>query len=138
MIYFAATWLLCFCGIALIPHDVLGFTTPVIPSSSSSSSRIGTSVSLAAKKINTNIRKQDSNNNNNDGEVGTGPNWIERSFPVETGVGDASPLSADDVKKAEDYDLGISGVSFQTGSLSKRTYYSDIYICKKHSMMYGR
>lgn len=52
-----------------------------------------------------------------DGAVGQGPNWIEKSFPVETG----EKVS---VKKVEDYNLGISGASFQTGPLSKRMFQS--------------
>ena len=54
---------------------------------------------------------------NEDGEVGTGPNWIERSFPVDLGADDGGTK---ELKKVEDYNLGISGVSFQTGGLSKR------------------
>ena len=50
-----------------------------------------------------------------DGEVGEGRNWIEKSFPVET----EARVS---VKKVDDYDLGISGDSFQTGKLSKRMF----------------
>eukprot|EP00980_Cylindrotheca_fusiformis_P001433 scaffold345_cov134-Cylindrotheca_fusiformis.AAC.44 len=51
----------------------------------------------------------------NQGEVGSGDNWIERSFPVDTEEGI-------NVKKVEDYNLGISGESFQTGSLSKKMF----------------
>ena len=54
-------------------------------------------------------------NDYDEGEVGKGPNWIEKSFPVETG-GDFS------AKKVEEFDLGISGESFQTGPLSKRMF----------------
>ena len=50
-----------------------------------------------------------------DGSVGQGPNWIEKSFPVETG----EKVSA---KTVEDYNLGISGEAFQTGPLSKRMF----------------
>mmetsp|Transcript_49139 Transcript_49139/g.141254 ORF Transcript_49139/g.141254 Transcript_49139/m.141254 type:complete len:654 (+) Transcript_49139:64-2025(+) len=50
-----------------------------------------------------------------DGEVGEGPNWIEKSFPVETD----EKIST---KKVEDYNLGISGEAFQTGPLSKRMF----------------
>lgn len=50
-----------------------------------------------------------------DGQVGQGPNWIEKSFPVDT---DASAS----VKKVEDFNLGISGQAFQTGPLSKRMF----------------
>jgi hypothetical protein len=52
--------------------------------------------------------------NNDDGQVGTGPNWIERSFPVDT--------EKVDTKRVEDYNLGISGVSFGTGPLSARLW----------------
>lgn len=51
----------------------------------------------------------------NQGEVGSGDNWIERSFPVDTEEGI-------NVKKVEDYNLGISGEAFQTGSLSKKMF----------------
>lgn len=54
------------------------------------------------------------------GEVGTGPNWIERSFPVSVGADEEG--SAALLKKVEDYNLGISGVSFQTGPLSRRMF----------------
>lgn len=53
--------------------------------------------------------------NYDDGEVGEGPNWIEKSFPVETD----EKIST---KKVEDYNLGISGEAFQTGPLSKRMF----------------
>jgi hypothetical protein len=49
------------------------------------------------------------------GEVGQGDNWIEKSFPVETEEGA-------NIKKVDDFDLGISGKSFQTGPLSKRMF----------------
>ena len=52
---------------------------------------------------------------NNNGEVGTGENWLEKSFPVDTG----EKIST---KKVDDYDLGISGKDFQTGPLSKRMF----------------
>ena len=78
------------------------------------------------KKPNTNInpnQKQvegnDNDNDNDDGEVGQGPNWIERSFPVDLGQDDGG---LKELKKVEDYNLGISGTSFQTGQLSKRMY----------------
>jgi hypothetical protein len=49
------------------------------------------------------------------GEVGQGDNWIEKSFPVETEEGV-------NIEKVDDFDLGISGKSFQTGPLSKRMF----------------
>ncbi|KAG7344617.1 hypothetical protein IV203_022625 [Nitzschia inconspicua] len=58
---------------------------------------------------------QNSNNQYDQGQVGKGPNWIEKSFPVDT-------EKKIDVKKVDDYNLGICGKDFQTGSLSKRMY----------------
>jgi phosphopantetheinyl transferase (holo-ACP synthase) len=49
------------------------------------------------------------------GEVGEGANWIEKSFPV----GMDEKVST---KKVDDYNLGISGESFQTGPLGKRMF----------------
>jgi hypothetical protein len=49
------------------------------------------------------------------GEVGRGANWIEKSFPVDTEEGI-------NIKKVEDYNLGICGADFQTGSLSRRMF----------------
>lgn len=49
--------------------------------------------------------------------MGSGSNWIERSFPV-----DLTGKDNEDIKKVEDYNLGINGVSFQTGPLSKRMF----------------
>jgi len=51
------------------------------------------------------------------GEVGSGDNWIERSFPVDT-----TGKSNEDIKKVDDYNLGISGLDFQVGPLSKRMF----------------
>lgn len=70
---------------------------------------------IVQAKPNTNTRKN--KDSGDDGEVGTGPNWIERSFPVDMGADDGG---SNELKKVEDYNLGISGVSFQTGALSKR------------------
>jgi hypothetical protein len=53
--------------------------------------------------------------NDDQGEVGKGSNWIEKSFPVET----AEKIN---VKKIDDYNVGISGKDFQTGPLSKRMF----------------
>ena len=50
-----------------------------------------------------------------DGQVGKGDNWIEKSFPVETN-------EKIDVKKVDDYNLGVSGNDFQTGPLGKKMY----------------
>jgi phosphopantetheinyl transferase (holo-ACP synthase) len=52
---------------------------------------------------------------NDDGVVGEGDNWLEKSFPVNTEEGI-------DIKKVEDFNLGISGESFQTGPLGKRMF----------------
>lgn len=51
------------------------------------------------------------------GIVGSGPNWIERSFPVDTKEG----ISLDP-KAVEDYNLGLSGVDWGVGPLSLRMY----------------
>lgn len=56
-----------------------------------------------------------SSSSSSSGEVGQGSNWIEKSFPVET-------EEKIDIKKVEDYNLGISGKDFQTGSLSQRMF----------------
>jgi hypothetical protein len=61
------------------------------------------------------LSSSSSNNNSDveDGEVGSGPNWIERSFPVAEKI---------DAKKVDDYDLGIDGMSLGTGALSGRMF----------------
>lgn len=51
------------------------------------------------------------------GQVGSGPNWIERSFPV-----DVLGTSNVDPKKVDDYNLGICGQSYQVGPLGARMY----------------
>jgi hypothetical protein len=56
-----------------------------------------------------------SGKSNDDGEVGKGDNWIEKSFPVATEEGV-------DIKKVEDYNLGISGAAFKTGPLGQRMF----------------
>lgn len=78
-------------------------------------------VLLHGRKENSNIREHDNDDDDDDGQVGSGPNWIERSFPVDVSGTEGSG-SAEELKKIEDYNLGISGVSFQTGSLSKRKF----------------
>lgn len=60
----------------------------------------------------------------NEGEVGSGDNWIERSFPVDTKEGI-------NIKKVEDYNLGISGEAFQTGPLGKKMFDT---ICSRTSL----
>jgi hypothetical protein len=52
-----------------------------------------------------------------DGQIGSGPNWIERSFPVDTN--DDQKI---DPKAVIEYDLGIDGISFGVGPLSRRMY----------------
>mmetsp|Transcript_16838 Transcript_16838/g.46213 ORF Transcript_16838/g.46213 Transcript_16838/m.46213 type:complete len:513 (+) Transcript_16838:1165-2703(+) len=52
---------------------------------------------------------------NEQGEVGKGDNWLEKSFRVDPDE-TISPRSIDD------YNLGVCGKDFQTGSLSKRMY----------------
>ena len=74
------------------------------------------SLSALKARPNTNINPN-KKGGSEDGEVGAGPNWIERSFPVDVGADDGG---TNELKKVEDYNLGISGVSFQTGGLSKR------------------
>lgn len=62
-----------------------------------------------------NSKHYNSNNNYQDGQVGKGDNWIEKSFPVETN-------EKIDVKKVDDYNLGVSGKDFQTGPLGKKMF----------------
>jgi hypothetical protein len=57
-----------------------------------------------------------SSNSANDGLVGSGPNWIERSFPVNT------PGEQLDPKTVDDYNLGVSGAQYMVGPLSKSMY----------------
>lgn len=78
-------------------------------------------------------KDSDDDNDDDDEAVGQGPNWIERSLPV--GIGSSIRTqrgfqSSDDdddddganSDKVDDYNLGISGVSFGTGTLGKRMY----------------
>lgn len=60
-------------------------------------------------------KSSQSSSNYDQGEVGEGSNWIEKSFPVET-------EKKIDIKKVDDYNLGICGKDFQTGSLSQRMF----------------
>ena len=71
--------------------------------------------SRTGAKVARRTRLSSSKGSYQDGSVGQGPNWIEKSFPVETG----EKVNA---KTVEDYNLGISGEAFQTGSLSKRMF----------------
>lgn len=103
--------------VALLGTRCQGFAPPSL---STVTRRPPTRLFARRKKANTNVNPNNNNNNNNsnnqEGEVGEGDNWIERSFPVNTGSKAASAA----LKKVEGYNLGISGISFQTGSLSKR------------------
>jgi len=54
-------------------------------------------------------------NNDDKAEVGKGENWLEKSYQV----GADEKISP---KSIDDYNLGVSGKDFQTGSLSKRMY----------------
>ena len=54
------------------------------------------------------------------GRRGDGRNWIEKSSPI--GIGELSPQDENDEGTDGNYDLGIDGTSFQTGSLSSRMY----------------
>ena len=65
------------------------------------------------------------------GRQGDGRNWIEKSSPIGIGklkdeMGSSSSSSSSSGKKSTDtdgnYDLGIDGISFQTGPLSNRMY----------------
>ena len=101
--------------VALLGTRCQGFAPPSLPTVTR---RPTTRLFARRKKANTNVNPNNNNNSNNqEGEVGEGDNWIERSFPVDTGGKAASAA----LKKVEGYNLGISGISFQTGSLSKRT-----------------
>jgi len=70
---------------------------------------------------------------------GEGPNWIEKSSP--TGIGSVrsgsvssdsgGKSSAPETKDVDDYSLGISGVSFDTGPLSRRMYDALISVAAK-------
>ncbi len=74
---------------------------------------------------------EEGNNSNYDpildepeGKRGDGRNWIEKSSP--TGIGKLDESTSTENSKATEtdgnYDLGIDGVSFQTGPLSTRMY----------------
>lgn len=72
--------------------------------------------SLQARRDRPDTNKLPPPNPSSDGEVGSGRNWIERSFPVDT---TDSPM---DPKAVEDYNLGLSGQSLGVGPLSARMY----------------
>ena len=61
--------------------------------------------------------RRNSNNENKNKVVGRGPNWIERSFAVDTTEGEKI-----NPKQVIDYDLGLDGASWDTGPLSARMY----------------
>ena len=108
-------------AIIILPSLSEGFVSPIITTVPRCRNEEFHQLSLAKrKKPNTNINpNQKQAEDNDDGEVGQGPNWIERSFPVDLGQDDGG---LKELKKVEDYNLGISGISFQTGQLSKRMY----------------
>jgi len=63
------------------------------------------------------------------GRRGDGRNWIEKSSPIGIGkLGGSTPDSSIPTSKQKDaeadgnYDLGMNGISFQTGALSTRMY----------------
>jgi hypothetical protein len=58
-----------------------------------------------------------SKNRDNTGKVSSDPNWLERSFPVDT-----KEEAKIDPQAVEDYNLGLSGTSWQVGPLSLRMY----------------
>lgn len=70
----------------------------------------------ARKKKKPNTNRPPAPSLENDGTIGSGPNWIERSFPVST------TDDGDEKNAAIDYDLGLHGPSFQVGALSQRLY----------------
>ena len=81
-------------------------------------------------------KQNDNNNNNNNnddefdpildeptGKRGDGRNWIEKSSPI--GIGKLREDTTDQKTSSEtdgNYDLGIDGLSFETGQLSTRMY----------------
>ena len=97
---------------------VTSFTTSDCHSAKPSVRVVVTGARSASRRFSSSSLDENNNNNNNkDGQVGSGPNWIERSFPV-----DVTEADQIDPKKVEDYNLGISGKSFQTGPLSRRMF----------------
>jgi hypothetical protein len=58
-----------------------------------------------------------SSSRGNTGKVSTDPNWLERSFPVDT-----KEEAEIDPQAVEDYNLGLSGMTWQVGPLSLRMY----------------
>ena len=121
------------------------------PSSSSASfsrrARIGTTPSSSLKMSDGGgfIDVEYDDDSENMPKEGEGPNWIEKSSP--TGIGGSIRSSADDAsasspsggagtsggesKGVDDYSLGISGVSFDTGPLSRRMYDALISVAAK-------
>jgi len=69
------------------------------------------------------------------GRRGDGRNWIEKSSPMGIGklVEGASDVTTGEIEKETDgnYDLGVNGESFQTGTLSKRMYDALISVASK-------
>ena len=100
-------------------YTTLQFQNTASSSSSSSSTYCLSKLSIQTRQLRLLSSSDDNNENQKEkydqGEVGKGPNWIEKSFPVET-------EDKINIKKVEDYNLGICGKDFQTGSLSKRMF----------------
>ena len=90
-----------------------GFLPGTVPSSTCRGFTVCPSSPKMTSSLSMWPSKDDSTNN---GEVGTGSNWLEKSFPVDT---DGEKMSATAV---DDFNIGISGKDFQTGSLSKRMF----------------
>lgn len=77
--------------------------------------RIACCNAVRAEKLSVNFDDDDDDqevDEKNAGQVGNGPNWIERDFPNQ-------PVNP---KTIEDYSLGVDGDSFSTGDLSKRMH----------------
>ncbi len=95
-------------------------------------------VSLAAYPPRKNNRGKKNSSNDNDeggssydpifdepeGKRGDGRNWIEKSSPIGIGkLNDSTNQSSSKSSETDgNYDLGIDGVSFETGALSTRMY----------------
>ena len=88
---------LLFWAIIAQNHEVMGFTV--------GGKRIQQHTDrsyLGGRLLSSSSRKQSARQNFDDGQVGKGPNWIERSFPV----ADGSELDATTI---HDWNVGIDG-----------------------------
>ncbi len=125
--------------LALVPHDSSGFFLTPLTGHGRAGVTFSRGSSLAAYPPRKNRRDSDSDSSyqsDGDGEDydpildepqgkrGDGRNWIEKSSP--TGIGkliDSNPTAKKKNSETDgNYDLGIDGVSFQTGQLSTRMY----------------